>query len=118
MKGTILSVFILAGLTLVFSQYAAANIEAKGEHIQVMRQAATELQTSNPDLAKKLNEFADKKEKYGEKSAEMMAQKQQDIQKIRQAAGELEDDDNVLADDLNNLANRWEEKMKEKEAKY
>lgn len=117
MKTSIPVLALLAVVSLA-AQPAFANIEGHGEHMQVMRQAANELQASNPGLAKKLNEFADKKEKMKGEGKEMIEQKREDLQKIRKAAGELEDDDSALADDLNDMANRWEKKLDDKVKKY
>ncbi len=115
---TLLSTLVISTL-LTLPAYA--NIENRAEHIQTMRQAATELQATNPALSKKLNDFADKKEKWsgekGEDFQKMIAEKRQDLQRVRQAGSELKGKNDSLATDLTDMADRWEKKLAEKEKK-
>ena len=97
-----------------FSQAGLADMKDKEEHIRVMRQAADELQESNPELAGKLNGFADKKEEWKEKGKDHMEQKQQDLKTIQQAASALQGENDELAGSLDEIANRWEKKLAEK----
>lgn len=85
------------------------------EHVAVMRQAADALKSSNPDLSKKLSDFADKKEKWKEDEGKHMEQKREDIGKIRQAADVLNAQNSGLAGDLKQIADRWEKKLNDKE---
>src|SRR5438067_240068 len=63
------STLLIIALIFSFSLPVFAHGDS-AEHIQVMRQAATELQATNPDLSKKLKDLAEKKEKNQGKWAE------------------------------------------------
>jgi hypothetical protein len=118
MKKVIFMIMVaLLALPIVQSSYA--NMEGHTEHIQVMRQAANELQASNPDLSKKLNDFADKKEKMKDKwpdedKEKMLEQKREDLLKVRQASSELKGTNDDLAGELHDIADRWDKKLQEK----
>ena len=123
MKKCTLYVLTLFGLSLLsFSRPALAHDKEKmAEHIQVMRDAADALQATRPDLAGKLDEFAEKKEKWCKKKGKghkehkkHMVQKKEDIQKIRQAAEELKGNNDSIAKDLKEIAERWEKKLEKK----
>lgn len=112
------SLFVIALMVLTpgFSRPAAAAGMHGQEHIDTMRQAADELEATNPDLAEKLNKFADKKEEWKEEmGADKWAQKQQDLETTRRAAEHLKNDTDAegkeLGGQLEDVVNRWEEKM-------
>lgn len=115
----VIFMMIAALMTLPAIQLGYANIEGHTEHLQVMRQAANELQASNPGLSQKLNDFADKKEKMakewkGEGKAKMLEQKREDLRKVRQASAELKGKNDNLAGELHDIADRWDKKLQEK----
>lgn len=122
MRNASLFVIALFAVTLGFSRPAsAAGADAK-EHIETMRQAAQELQETNPDLSDKLNEFADKKEAWKEEhGADKMAQKKQDLDTVRRSAEHLKNDTDEegqeLGNQLDEVVSRWEEKLNKMEAK-
>ena len=111
--------FLVLSLAGLISQPVFANMEAVGEHCQLMRQAATELQPSNPGLSKKLNDLAAEKEKWMENEGKEYqvnrVKKSEDLQRIKQASTELKATNDNLANDLEDIAGRWEKKMNEKE---
>lgn len=119
MKKIPMLLMLLLFTTLCSLPAFAHNKENMTEHIQVMRQAADELKSSHPDLSKKLNDFADQKEKWrDEKSGDWkdrMSQMKTDVQKIRSAHEFLQGKNDDLAKDLKEIADRWDQKIQEKE---
>lgn len=102
---------------LLIGRPAFANMEHAAEFSQALRQASTELQASNPDLSKKLDDFADKKDKWREEGERNISQKREDLSKVRQASEVLKGQNDGLSKDLDNIAGRWEKKLEKKEKK-
>jgi hypothetical protein len=120
-NASIITVLSFAAALFAFGQPVFADGDNHAEHIAVMRQAANELKNSNADLSKKLNDFADKKEKWAEKEMgpDQVQKKRDDLAKIEQAAEALRPTNAGLADDLKEIHDRWEKKLADKlEKKY
>lgn len=109
-----MAVFLSLFTAILFSQPVLANIEEKREHLDTLRQAATELQSTNKGLADKLNATADKKEEWLKEKEDKKMKKTQSLQEIRQAAKELQTTNADLGDRLNDIADQWEKKLNEK----
>lgn len=115
-KVSLFTVFSFVAVLFVTGQIAFAHGENHEEHIAVMRQAANELQNTNADLSKKLNKFADEKEKWSEKEMGpgQIQKKRDDLVKIEQASEALKGANDGLSKDLKDIHDRWEKKLEEK----
>lgn len=113
------AIFVIMAV-VCFSLPAFANINEKPELISTLHQAADELKESNPQLSKKLKDFAKKKEKWAHKKGDTekyIQQKTKDVQKIKEAATLLEATHKDLTRDLRDIVERWEKKLKKKHEK-
>lgn len=111
---------LFAAVLFCFSLPAFGNTKDKADTVSDLRQAADELKESNPKLSKRLNDYAEKKEKWKGKKGEMekhIQQRKADIQKIREAAVALEATHKDLAHDLKEIAERLEKKPGKKHEK-
>ena len=79
--------------------------EQRQKHIKTMRDAAAALETTNADLAKDLNQFADEEEKLWEKKREKT---QAFVKDLRDSANALQTSNPDLAKGLTDLADRKE----------
>lgn len=78
--------------------------EAWAAKIKVLRDSATALQTSNPDLAKGLNDLADKKAEMAQKWQESKAKHEQKMKLLKDSSTALQTSNPTLAQELQKMS--------------
>jgi len=110
-KSVIVMTMMLAVLGISKPVFANMYEGNQADHVQAMRQAATELKDNNPELSDKLNGYADKKEKWAGKKDEMWKQKQEDMKTVQASATALQSTRKDLADELTAMSERCAKEM-------
>ena len=105
----------LSGLAFAEMGKGACKVdkEACAAQIKTLRDSAAALQTSNPDLAKGLNDLADKKAEMLKKSQEWSDKHDAKIKLLKDSAAALQASNPALAQELQKIS---EKKHMEKEA--
>mgnify|MGYP000540998354 CR=1 FL=1 len=121
MKNSSSLVISLFVLSLVLTQPVfAGSPEQVQQMVDTLRAAADEVKDENPELAKKLTYFADKKASMkNDHSPEKMAEKKKDFETTKRAADHLKNkgdaDGKALGGELHEVVMRWEDKMQKME---
>ncbi len=110
-KSVMVIAMMLAVLGTSKPVFANMHDENHADHIQAMRQAATELKSTNPGLSDKLNGYAEKKEKWASKKDEVWKQKQADMKTVKDSAAALQSTRKDLADELTAMSDRCAKEM-------
>ena len=105
----------LSGLAFAKMEKGACKIdkEACAAQIKTLRDSAAALQTSNPDLAKGLNDLADKKAEKLQKNQEWSDKHDAKKKLMKDSAAALQTSNPALAQELQKMS---EKKHMEKEA--
>ena len=90
-----------------------ADKEASATQIKVLRDSATALQTSNPTLAKGLNDLADKKAEKMQKSQEWKAQHEAKMNLLKDSSAALQTSNPALAKELKKMSGKKHHMAKE-----
>ena len=105
----------LSGLAFAEMGKGACKVdkEACAAQIKTLRDSAAALQTSNPDLAKGLNDLADKKAEKLQKNQEWIDKHDAKVKLMKDSAAALQTSNPALAQELQKMS---EKKHTEKEA--
>ena len=104
----------LSGLAFAEMGKGACKVdkEACAAQIKTLRDSATALSASNPDLAKGLNELADKKAEKLQKNQEWSDKREAKMKLVKDSAAALQTSNPALAQELQKMS---EKKHMEKE---
>ena len=107
-------IFSLSGLAFAKMGHGAykGDKDALAAQVKSLRDAASALQATNPDLAKGLNDLADKKEKKMQKWQESKDKHEANMKLLKDSATALQTSNPALAQELQKMS---EKKSTEKE---
>ena len=113
-RSIVLAAIAMAGFTVGQPGAAFAHMhEHDRGNVQALRDASNALKQSNPALAQKLSDYADREAREREEWSKMREQKEQaeagDVQLLRDSASALKQSDPKLARKLASFAEKEEE---------